>query len=240
MNDLAARPVALVTGSARGIGLGVAKELAIRGWRTHVVYRSANSMAELEERFPGRVHAGDVSVQADCRRVVAEVLDRDGRLDGVVHAVGEYLAGPLEGLAAEDFASLLNNNATSAFLLTEAARQAIRAAQGSYVFFGCAGVESLRARKDAAAYVASKSALLVYMRSLALEEAVHGVRANMVSPGLVPHADASADTHELADRVPLGRPGEAHDLAQAVAFMLSAEAQHVTGQNLDVAGGWLL
>ena len=240
MIDEAARPVVLVTGAARGIGLGVARELSARGWRTHAVHRSPAGVAELEERFPTRVHGADVTLAEDCRRLVDAVLERDGRLDAVVHAVGEYESGPLEGLPSDDFGRLMTSNATSAFLLVESARQALREARGSYVFFGCAGVESLRARREAAAYVAAKSALLVYMRSLALEEAPHGVRANMVSPGLVPHADASEDTHALAGNVPLGRPGEATDLAHAVAFLLSAEAAHVTGQNLDVAGGWLL
>lgn len=233
------RPVSLVTGSARGIGLGVAKELASRGWRTHVVWRSSES-AELEERFPGRVHRADLAREGDCRRLVSEVLERDARIDGVVHAVGEYAAGPLEGLASDQLARLLESNVTSAFLLLTACRQALRASRGSYVFFGCSGVESLRARGEAAAYTAAKSALVVLMRSLALEEAPYGVRANMVSPGLVPHEHASPDTHALQDRVPLGRPARVEDLAQAVAWLLSSEASHVTGQNLDVAGGWLL
>ncbi len=240
MNDEQARPVVLVTGSAQGIGLGIARELASRGWRTHAVHRSMAGLAELEERFPTRVHGADVTSQADCRQLVANVLDRDGRLDGVVHAVGEYLSGPLEGLGSEDFARLLESNTTSAFLLVEAARQALRDARGSYLFFGCAGLESLRARQTAAGYVAAKSALLVYMRSLALEEAPHGVRANMISPGIVPHEHASPDTHERAGRVPIGRPARESDLAHAATWLLSSEAEHVTGQNLEVAGGWLL
>ncbi len=233
------RPVALVTGSARGIGLEVARNLANRGWRTHVVWRTTEC-AELEERFPGRVHRGDLVIPEDCRRVVGEVLECDGRLDGVVHAVGEYLSGSLEGLAADDFADLFENNVVSAFLLTTATRTALRESGGSWVFFGCAGVESMRARKMAAAYTAVKTALLVFMRSLAREEVPWGVRANMVSPGLVPHADASSDTLELARSIPSGRPGQAQDLAHAVAWLLSDEAKHVTGQNLDVAGGWCM
>lgn len=239
MNGEESRPVALVTGSARGIGLGVARDLTARGWRTHVVWRTTGG-EELEERFPGRVHRADLEDEQDCRRVVGEVLECDGRLDGVVHAVGEYLTGPLEGLAAADFTDLFRNNVASAFLLTTATRQALRESGGSWVFFGSAGVESLRARKMAAAYTAVKTALLVFMRSLAQEEVPWGVRANMVSPGLVPHADASSDTHELAREVTSGRPGQAQDVANAVAWLLSDEARHVTGQNLDVAGGWCL
>ena len=134
MSQDASRPVALVTGSARGIGLGVAKELALRGWRTHVVWRSTES-AELEERFPGRVHRADVTSADDVRRLVGEVLDRDGRLDGVVHAVGEYVTGPLEGLAVEGFRRMLESNVTSAFLVAEGVRAAVRETRGSLVFF---------------------------------------------------------------------------------------------------------
>lgn len=234
-----ARPVALVTGSVRGIGLGVAKELAQRGWRTHVVWRSTERL-ELEERFPGRTHRADLTRQEDCRALVRAVVAQDGRLDGVVHAVGEYLAGPLEGMALDDARRLLESNLLSAFLLTEAGRAALRETAGAWVFFGSSGIESLRARRDAPMYLAAKTGLLSFVRSFALEEAVWRVRANMVSPGLVPHADASQDTHEYASRVPLGRPGRVEDLAGAVAWLLSAEAEHVTGQNLDVAGGWVL
>lgn len=234
-----ARPVVLVTGSVRGIGRGVAQELDQRGWRTHVVWRTTED-AELTTRFPGRVHRADLERAEDARRLVAEVLDRDGRLDAVVHAVGEYVQGPLEGSAHDDLARMFESNVRSSYLLCEAARVALRETHGAWVFFGCSGVESLRARRDAPLYVAAKTALLSLMRSFALEEAAFGVRANMVSPGLVPHEHASRDTHELAARVPLGRPGRVEDLAGAVAWLLSAEAAHVTGQNLDVAGGWIL
>jgi len=236
-------PVTLVTGSARGIGLGVAREFLAREHRVHVVWRSsAEQAAALESDFPGRVHHADLADSEDAVQLVRAVLEGDGRLDHVVHAVGEYQAGPLSEVTPLDLRRLFASNVDTAFALACAAREALRESRGSLILFGCAGVESLRARRSAAAYTAAKTALLSMMRSLALEEAPHGVRVNMVSPGIVPHEHASADTHEYAvdGRVPLGSPGRVQDLASAVAWLCSGEASHITGQNLDVAGGWML
>jgi 3-oxoacyl-[acyl-carrier protein] reductase len=137
---------------------------------------------------------------------------------------------------------MLESNFLSAVGLFDAARPWLRAARGCAVFFGCAGLEGLRARADTALYTAAKTALLVYARSLAREEAPHGVRVNVVSPGIVPHAHAAPDTHDpaLHARIPLGRVGRPEDVAAAVRWLASKDAAHVTGQNLDVAGGWLL
>ena len=117
-----------------------------------------------------------------------------------------------------------------------------RARRGSAVFFGCAGLDGLRARRRTAAYAASKSALLVLAKSWALEEAVHGVRINMVSPGQVPHAHASADTRDPAawERIPLGRPGAPREVADVVAWLCSPQSSYVTGTDVQVAGGYLL
>src|SRR5687767_6578676 len=92
------RPVALVTGSARGLGLAVARRLAADGARVHVVYRSSTqAVAPLESEFAGRVHRADALVPQDVSRLVQALLERDGRLDTLVHAVGEYATGPLSG-----------------------------------------------------------------------------------------------------------------------------------------------
>ena len=87
-------------------------------------------------------------------------------------------------------------------------RPSIRASAGAYVFFGCSGLERWRARTVTTAYISAKAALLVFMRGLALQEAPHGVRANMISPGFVPHEGAAPDTlsPELQAKIPQGRP----------------------------------
>ena len=159
-----------------------------------------------------------------------------------MHAVGAYVSGPLAETSAADLSRMLSSNAVSAQLLFDAARPALRNARGSAVFFGCSGLAGFRARRTTAAYAAAKSALLVLVRSWALEEAPHGLRVNMVSPGHVPHPDAHPDTldEDLLAAVPLGRPGTPEDIARAVAFLASPDAAYTTGEELGVTGGWML
>ncbi len=235
--------VSLVTGSARGLGRAVAEALLERADQVHVVWRSSEaSRAELEQAFPGRVHRADLVQPAQVEALVAAVLARDGRLDTVVHAVGEYTSGSLESLGAARLERLFASNVHSAALLLGAVRSALRGSRGCFVGFGCAGLESLRARRETAGYTAAKTALLVLLRSAALEEAAHGVRVNLVSPGIVPHDGADPDTldPERIARIPLGRAGRPQDVAAAVRWLSGEEASHVTGQNLEVAGGWML
>jgi NAD(P)-dependent dehydrogenase (short-subunit alcohol dehydrogenase family) len=236
-------PVALVTGSARGLGLAVARHLRARGEHVHVTWRTDGPRAVLlREEFGERAHRADLLSRDDPVRLVREVLARDGRLDHAVHAVGEYVSGPLAGITRAELARMLASNVESAFAFFEAVRAPLRASRGKAVFFGCSGLAGLRARRRTAAYAAAKSALLVLVRGWALEEARHGVTVNAVSPGHVPHADAHPDTQdeEQLERIPLGRPGRPEDVARAVGWLCSEEAAYTTGTDLLVAGGWML
>jgi len=235
--------VSLVTGSARGLGLAVARAFRARGDHVHVTWRSEGATArDLAEEFGARAHRADLLDPAAPSELVSAVLARDGRLDHVVHAVGEYVSGPLESCSAADLGRMLASNVTSAFHLFGAVRPALREARGRAVFFGTSGLAGFRARRTTAAYAAAKSALLVLVRGWALEEAPHGVTVNLVSPGHVPHAHAHADTldEERLAQIPLGRPGTPEDVARAVSFLCSDEAAYTTGTELLVSGGWFL
>lgn len=234
--------VALITGSARGLGLACARRFALRGDLVHVVYRTRNAETPaLEREFGQRVHQGDATSEVDLARIVADVLSRDGRVDHAVHAVGEFSPGPLAEFLPADFRRMLSSNLESAFLFARAVLPALREQRGQLVFFGAAGLAGLRARREAAVYMAAKSGLVVLARSLALEEAPSCVRVNVVSPGIVGHPHAHADTHEKLAQgmVPLGGAAIVpEDVAATVAWLCSDDAKHITGIDLEVAGGF--
>ena len=239
-------PVALVTGSARGLGLEAARRLSAEGFRVHVVWRSSEAQVpELEERFPGRVHRADLSREGAAKALVEAVLAVDGVLHHLVHAVGDYAEGSLSEMSGESFRQLFESNVFTARDMSEAARGPLREAasrdgDASMLFFGTAGLAGLGARSETSAYAAAKSALAVFMRSLAREEAPFGVRVNMISPGLVPHEGAHPSTSDpkLHAKIPLGRAGTPAEIADGVYFL--ATARHITGQDLGIDGGWLL
>lgn len=242
-SEVALGRVALVTGSARGLGLAVARHLRARGERVHVVWRSENETARaLRDEFGACAHRSDLQDARQAEGLVRDVLAAEGRLDHAVHAVGEYVSGPLEATSAADLRRMLASNVETAFEFFGAVRPALRAARGRAVFFGTSGLAGLRARRATAAYAAAKSALFVLVKSWALEEAPHGVTVNLVSPGHVPHAHAHADTldEERLGKIPLGRAGTPDDVARAVAFLCSDAAAYTTGTELLVSGGWML
>jgi 3-oxoacyl-[acyl-carrier protein] reductase len=237
------RRVALVTGSVRGLGRAVARHLRGRGDLVHVVWRTPGPAAEASQvEFGDRSHRADLLHPGEIRDLVDDVVARDSRLDVLVHAVGEYTSGPLDSMPATDLRRMLASNVETAHLVLEATLPLLRARGGRAIFFGCGGLAGLRGRRTAAAYAAAKSALLVLVRSWAIEEAPHGVTVNMVSPGCIPHDDAHADTLDPARiaSIPAGQAGTPEDVARAVEWLASREASYTTGTDLQVGGGWML
>lgn len=237
------RNVALVTGAGQGIGRGVAEGLVERGWVVHINVRDESKHSWAAASLGAeRVHAGDLAESSTAVRAVDAVLAAEGRLDAVVHAVGPYATAPMSASGPSLFQEMWEGNVLTSLHIIDAARAALREASGSYLFFGCAGLERWRAREVTTAYISAKASLLVAMRSLALEEAQHGVRANMISPGFVPHEGAAPDTTapDLHAKIPIGRPATMAEVTDAAAWLASKEATHVVGQNLEIAGGWML
>lgn len=236
--------VALVTGSAKRLGRAVAERLATDGHAVWVHYRTAEKDAlEVQEaiRSAGgtawRVQ-GDLATEAGIKNVVAAVADVSGRLDVLVNNVGRYdVADPMtyERAAFED---TLSTNLLAPFELIRASAELFPDEGGSIVNIGYSGLQALASSPENLAYVVSKTGLLVLTRSFADVLGPQGIRVNMVSPGQL---DNSVDLpSDFGDRVPLGRPGTMDDVCQAVSWIVSDRASYVTGQNLEVAGGYMM
>lgn len=235
--------VALVTGSARRIGRAVVERLAREGYVVWVHYRSSASEAEAVvrgvEAAGGQARAvrADVSTADGIGAIVDAITARDGRLDVLVNNVGVYHTGALCDLPRAAFEEMLASNLLAPFELIRRCLP-LMGEGAAVVNLGYVGVEHNGAEGKAAAYACSKAGLLILTRSYAEELGPRGVRVNMVSPG---HVDNSVDLPAgFEARVPLRRAGRVDDICEAVAWLVGAGASYVTGQNLEVAGGFMM
>ncbi len=245
------RPLTLITGGTRGIGAATALRLASAGHDLVLGYASDAQAADESRRA---VEAKG----AACRAVCADVTDPDGvdrlfaeagqmgRVTGVVNNAGATLhLGPLAETPVEIVRQTVDLNLTSALLV---ARAAIRALGTTYGGGGgvlvniSSGAATLGSPGEYVQYAAAKAGVDAMTIGLAQEAAPEGIRVVGVAPGLVRtriHADAgdAGRLERVAQRVPLGRPAEPEEIAEAIAWLLSDAASYVTGTTLRVAGG---
>ena len=240
--------IAVVTGTAQGIGRGVAETLADHGFDLVLtdLEPSAETAAAVRDRGREALDVpGDVSDEAHVEGLAATVAGRFGRVDVLVNNAGISSIGPAEELEAAEWRRVLEVNLTGPFLTSRAFGRAMLA-QGRGSIVNIASIAGLRAVADRAAYNASKHGLVGLTRTLAAEWGGRGVRVNAVCPGWVKtgmdEADQAAAHYSDADivgQVPLGRFAAPTDVAAAVAFLADDGASgFVNGIALPVDGGW--
>lgn len=247
------RPVVLITGGSRGIGAAVAQLSAARGFDVAVNYKSDRDAAEhvvAACRASGAAAVacrGDMAVEAEVVSIFEEAEAALGPLSHVVNNAGiTGKSGRLEVTAAETIRTCMEVNVLGAiFVAREAARRLSRrrGGQGGSIVNISSVAARLGAPQEYVWYAASKGAIDSLTTGLALELAEDGIRVNAVSPGLTNteiHDLSTGDpgrVDRLRSKIPLGRPGEPEEIAEAVVFLMSDAASYITGANLPVSGG---
>lgn len=247
--------IALVTGAAGGIGEAVVRTLAERGARVAALDRDPTRLAESVKRLTAcglRVTAvpADVTSSADVDRAVNTVEDTLGPVDCLVNAAGVLRLGEARKLTDQDWTDTFAVNATGVFHVSRAVVDRM-VARGGGAIVTVASNAAGTARTEMAAYAASKAAATAFTKCLGLEVAAHGVRCNVVAPGSTDtpmlrgmhQGDTAVRTSvdgtpaAFKTGIPLGKVARPGDVAEAVAFLLSDQAGHITLHSLTVDGG---
>lgn len=236
---------AIVTGAGSGIGLGVATALGRNGHRVLCADLDAEAATRAADSIEGaEPYVLDVCDEEANAAAVAAAADL-GRLSAVVTCAGANTKATAHEMTVAAFRTVMDVNVTGTFLTCRAAARRMIAdgSTGAMVLIG--SINSVVALANQAAYATSKSAVLMLGKVLAIDWAGHGIRVNVVGPGLTRTPMAAgmlADEAKMAwamDRIPLRRVAEPGDIADVVAFLLSDAARHMTGAFIPVDGGWM-
>jgi NAD(P)-dependent dehydrogenase (short-subunit alcohol dehydrogenase family) len=238
--------VAVVTGGARGIGLGIAKWFLVAGGRVALLDIDGETLARTESALNDRLRVlalrCDVSSPGEVQEAFDQVSTKFGRIDALVNNAGIALFKPIAETTYEEWRRVLATNLDGAFLCTQAATPAmLRSGGGSIV--NIASISGLRASTLRVAYGTSKAAIIHLTKQQAVELGTRGIRVNAIAPGPV-DTDMAKLVHSVAiradyhDIIPLNRYGTVEEVAAATGFLCSPVASYINGQVLSVDGGF--
>ena len=237
--DFSGRTV-VITGANAGIGAGIVRRFAEAGANVVIHYRSGKAGAELAAEIGARalpVHA-DVTDQAAVDALIQAAVERFGRIDVLVNNAALQTDGAFLDLPGDDFDRMMQANVGGSFRCAQAAARHM--GEGSAIV-NIASISGLEPAFEHAHYCSSKAALIMMTKAAALELGPKRIRVNAVSPGLIWAEGLEANWPEGVARwmahVPLGRVGQADDIADACLFLASPAARFITGAMLAVDGG---
>jgi NAD(P)-dependent dehydrogenase (short-subunit alcohol dehydrogenase family) len=242
--------ILLITGATSGIGKATVRRFAEAGANIAAVGRNETALSELKEEIES-VGAKLLAIQADLSdgaaadKAVAQAVEHFGGVDVLVNAAGHISSGTIETTSLEAWDAMLNINLRAVFELMQKALPAIIERRGNIV--NVSSVTGLRAFPGVLAYCVSKAGIDQLTRCAALELAAKGVRVNAVNPGVVvteihkrggmTEEQYEAFLNHSKDTHPLGRVGEAREIAELIFFLASERASWITGATYSIDGG---
>ena len=241
--------VALVTGASRGIGRAVAIRLAKSGAKIAVNYAGNQAAAEEVKQIIEQNGGEAILVQADISNaesvdaMVAAVMEAFGRIDILVNNAGITRDTLLMRMKEADWNAVIQTNLTGVFYVTKAVSK-IMMKQRYGKIVNMSSVVGLMGNAGQANYAAAKAGVIGFTKSMAKELAARNITVNAIAPGFIA-TDMTAVLsdkvkEDLATKIPMGRLGEADDIASAVLFLVSDSASYITGQTLNVDGGMVM
>ena len=236
------KPVALITGAARGIGLATTRLFLAEGWQVAMIDIDGAELQSAAGSLDDVLAVeGDVSDPDAVADMIAKVTTELGGITALVNNAGVADFGPIEDTTFARWKRVMANNLDGPFLMTQAATPALKASKGAIV--NIASISGLRASTLRVAYGTSKAAVIQLTLQQAVELGEYGIRANCVAPGPVRTKLAMAvHSPEIIaayhDALPLNRYGSESEIAEAIVFLCSPRASFITGQVLAADGGF--
>lgn len=241
--------IALVTGASRGIGRAIAHAYANEGAAVAFTYRASSEKAKaledqlLDAGVKAKAYQSDASEHQAASELVDQIVKDFGGLDIVVNNAGVTRDNLLLRMNEAQWDEVMNNNLKSVFNLSKyAIKPMMRRKQGAFI--NLSSVVGVQGNAGQTNYSASKAGIIGFTKSLARELGSRNIRANVIAPGFIKTEMTDKLNEEqlkaFTENVPLGRPGEAEDVAQTAVFLASGMSAYINGQVISVCGGMMM
>jgi len=248
MTELLRDKVCIITGAGKGFGKAIAKKFADNGAKLALITRTQSDIDDLYREFHGNEDSflaicGDVSDQDTVNSFVADVKSKFGRIDVLVNNAGMRFRKKFEEITLEEFSLILNVNVVSIFMLCKAVMPTM-VEQKAGKIINISSVVGTLGLPELSAYATSKAAIIGLTKALSVEYGESNIQVNAIAPGFckTSYFDNFKKQTELyeftIERTPMRRWGESEEVANSCLFLASSLSSYVTGDVINVDGGW--